>query len=165
MREELQGVICMPECGNKGLPGQREWRNPKYEPMTRAEILESLHPYPENILRGSVTTLEEFIEWMRVPMTIGSDQKVWQCDLASCTAFAKLVFTHPRVFRSFIKIVEPEEIEIWFAMPFGFAKIEVGEQFEGITIFDNGILKTSIEKHPGLASAQGYSETIRDIRI
>ena len=57
--------------------------------MTRAEVLESLAPYPDNILRvghDGVVRLSRFIEWLEAFQPIGSSEKLAVCDGASFAA-------------------------------------------------------------------------------
>ena len=131
--------------------------------MTRAEVLESLQPYPENILRArdGVVKFSHLMEWIRRCMTVGSNQKVWEMDLKACAAIGQLLFMHPSSFRVTVKMNEAGNAETWLATPYGVAKVILGG--EGITCFDEGV-KSFLKERPEFAAAQGYAEPIAEVR-
>lgn len=124
--------------------------------MTRAEVLESLKPYPANVLHvGSdgVVKLPEFIGWLHSFMVIGSDKKIFQCDDPSFSAIESIA---GRRMSGFSWIGER------LMTPFGFASVDKNEHFRGITVMDCGV-ENSIRERPAMATAFGYSETIHQI--
>lgn len=133
--------------------------------MTRQQIFESLQSYPECRLRvGSdgIVGLGRFNDWIAAFMLHGSDQKVIRRDVPSASAIASAALMKSAVLEIRDKKTENGEHYKELRTSYGPLRIESGEEFEGVTCFDD--LAMRYTDRPAFFAAQAWSETIREIR-